>query len=151
MKIVAAIDSFSPVRDLDSLVVSNSSNSGIRQEKSFDAKYEEILKILEELRSSTREASVMGICSITADESRVPGYFYSGTIYNRLLSDNEIKVLEKGLDFAAMQRKINKPGLRFDFGEFCRRMRIKWHFRNEVKNLHFIINHLGILLKETHT
>ena len=36
-----------------------------------------------------------------------------------------------GLDFAPIQRKINKPELRSDFGEFCRRMRIKCHFRNE--------------------
>ena len=43
-------------------------------------------------------------------------------------SDNEIKVLEKGLDFAPTQRKINEPELRSDFGEFCHGTRIKWHF-----------------------
>ena len=48
-----------------------------------------------------------------------------------MLSDNEIKVLEKGLDFAPIQNKVNEPELRKDFNEFCRRMRIKWHFRNE--------------------
>ena len=41
------------------------------------------------------------------------------------------KVLEKGLDFAPIQNKVNEPELRKDFDEFCRRMRIKWHFRNE--------------------
>ena len=42
-----------------------------------------------------------------------------------------MKILEKGLDFALIQRKINEPELRKDFERFCRRMRIKWHFRDE--------------------
>ena len=77
----------------------------------------------------------MGMSSITADENRLTGYFCLNTIFNlsnRVLSDNEIKVLEKDLDFAPIQRRINEPELRSDFGEFCRRMRIKWSFRNEL-------------------
>ena len=27
---------------------------------------------------------------------------------------------------------MNEPELRRDFKEFCRHMRIKWHFRNEI-------------------
>ena len=50
---------------------------------------------------------------------------------NKVLSDTEIRVLEKGLDFAPIQNKLNEPELRKDFKEFCRRMRLKWHFRNE--------------------
>ena len=53
-------------------------------------------------------------------------------LYIYVLSDNEIRVLEKGLDFAPIQRKINEPKFRSDFGEFRRRVRIKWHFRNEL-------------------
>lgn len=45
-----------------------------------------------------------------------------------VLPEDEIKVLEKGLDFPHIQRKVNEPGLRQDFEEFCRRMRTKWHF-----------------------
>ena len=48
-----------------------------------------------------------------------------------MLSADEIQVLEKELDFAPIQRKFIEPELRQDFEEFCRRMRIKWHFRNE--------------------
>ena len=48
-----------------------------------------------------------------------------------VLSDNEINALAKDLDFEPVQRKINKPELRYDFGEFCRRMRTKWNFCNE--------------------
>ena len=49
----------------------------------------------------------------------------------KVLTETEIKILEKGLDFAPIQRKINEPGLRSDFEEFCRRVQVKWHFRNE--------------------
>ena len=54
--------------------------------------------------------------------------FVQETIFDlshRVLTDTEIKVLEKGLDFAPIQRKINEPELRRDFNEFCRRMRLK--------------------------
>ena len=54
------------------------------------------------------------------------GYFCSDTVFN--LSN---KVLTEGLDFAPIQRKVNEPELRQDFENFCRCMRIKWHFRNE--------------------
>ena len=61
------------------------------------------------------------------------GYFCSDTVFNlsnKVLTEDEIKVLEKGLDFAPIQRKVNEPELRQDFEDFCRRMMIKWHFRN---------------------
>ena len=62
------------------------------------------------------------------------GYFCSDTVFNlrnKVLTEEEIKVLEKGLDFDPIQRKVNEPELRQDFENFCRLMRIKWHFRNE--------------------
>ena len=89
-----------------------------------------MVRILEELHWSNSETSVMGFSSITADENKFTGYFCLDTIFNlsnRVLSDNEIKVLEKGLDFPPLQRKINEPKLR----GILRRMRIKWNFRNE--------------------
>ena len=47
------------------------------------------------------------------------------------MTDTEIRVLDKGFDFAPSQNKINQLELRTDFEDFCRRMRINWHFRNE--------------------
>ena len=44
----------------------------------------------------------------------------------------DVKVLEKGLDFAPIQKTLNQPELRKYFEEFSRVMRCKWHFRNEV-------------------
>ena len=90
------------------------------------------MDILEELQN-TNEILKESIVEMT-DNNRLKGYFCSDTIFNlshRVLSEVEIKVLEKGLDFAPIQRKINEPELRKDFEEFSRRMRIKWHFRNE--------------------
>ena len=61
--------------------------------------------------------------------------FCSDTVFNlssKVLMDTEINIHEQGLDFAPIQNKINQPELRKDFEEFCRRMRIKWYFRNEI-------------------
>ena len=54
------------------------------------------------------------------NEGRLVGYFWSNTVFNlssKVLTDIEIKVLEKGLDFAPIQNKINEPELRSDFEE----------------------------------
>ena len=67
-------------------------------------------------------------------ESRLTGQFCSATVYNlndRVLTDAEIKKLEKGLDFAPLQRKINEPELKQNFKDFCRSMRLKWYFWDE--------------------
>ena len=48
-----------------------------------------------------------------------------------MISEDEIKVLEKGLDFAPVRNKLNEPELRKGFDKFCQQMRAKWHFRNE--------------------
>ena len=61
-------------------------------------------------------------------DKRLKGYFCSDTVFNlsgRVLSESEIKVLEKGLDFAPFQKKVNEPELRRYFEEFSRRMRIQ--------------------------
>ena len=47
------------------------------------------------------------------------------------LSDAETRILEKGLDYAPIKRKINEPELRHKFNDFCRRMYLKWYFWDE--------------------
>ena len=93
----------------------------------------ELLEILEELQNSNEIISSDSSCDVIPDK-RLKGYFCSDTVFclsGRVLSESEIKILEKGLDFLPFQRKVNEPELRRDFEEFCRSMRIKWHFRNE--------------------
>ena len=68
------------------------------------------------------------------NKTRFSGYFCSDTVFNlsrRVLTEIEIKFLEKGLDYAPIQNKINKLELKQDFEEFCCKMHLKWHFRNE--------------------
>ena len=67
------------------------------------------------------------------NQSRLTSYFCSNTVNlsRKVLSDTEIKILEKGLDYAPIQNKVNEPELRQDFHEFYRKMRLKWYFRNE--------------------
>ena len=67
-------------------------------------------------------------------EGRLEWYFYSDTVFNlgrKILTDPEIRILEKELDFVSIQNKINEPELTTNFEEFCRRMRTRRHFRNE--------------------
>ena len=48
-------------------------------------------------------------------DKRLKGYFCSDIVFNlsgRVLSEYEIKVLEKGLDFVPFQRKVNEPELK---------------------------------------
>ena len=64
-------------------------------------------------------------------EGRISGYFFSDKLSHRVLTETEIKVLDKGLHYARIQKKINEPELRKDFSEFCLRMRNKRNLWNE--------------------
>ena len=81
----------------------------------------ELLEILEEFQNSNEIISSGSSCDVIPDK-RLKGYFCSDTVFNlsgRVLFESEIRVLEKGLDFAPFQRKVNEPELRKDFEEFC--------------------------------
>ena len=75
--------------------------------------------------------------NVTTIDNRFSCLFCSETIFNlsnQMLTDTEINVLGKGLDSTSTQKKLNEPELRSDFNKFCRRMRLKWHFRDESEN-----------------
>ena len=91
-----------------------------------------VLDILDELQN--HEPCISDIRTSGTRDERLQGHFCSDIVFNasnRVLSVNEIKVLEKCLDFAPIQQKINETDLRKDFEEFCRHMRTKCNFRNE--------------------
>ena len=48
----------------------------------------------------------------------------------KVLSEIEIQVLEKRLEFALIQQCINESELRKYFEDFSRRKRIRWNFRD---------------------
>ena len=81
---------------------------------------EELLKIKEEIQNAIK--------GNIGENDGLEDYFFSDTVFNL---SNRIEVLEKGLNFASNQRKINEFKLKKDFHEFCRRMRIKWNSGNE--------------------
>ena len=114
-------------------IASNFSNSFSKSGdlETFDTQDHEFLDILEEL--GTAEKATEHDVNVTS-LGRLRGRFCSDIIFNlshMVLSDAEINVLEKGLDFAPIQRKINEPELREYFEKFCHRMSVKWHFRND--------------------
>jgi len=68
----------------------------------------------------------------TLENGRLKGYFCSDVVFNlsnKVLTDTEISVLNKGLGFSPTPFSINEHKLRNDFNEFCRRIRCKWYFR----------------------
>ena len=65
---------------------------------------------------------------------RLECFSCSDSVFNlskKVLTETEIRVLEKGLGFAPAPTKINETELRTDFNKFARKMRCKWFFRNE--------------------
>ena len=69
----------------------------------------ELLEILEELKNSDENISSNSSCDVISNK-RLKGYFCSDTVFNlsgRVLFESEIKVLEKGLNFATFQRRVN--------------------------------------------
>ena len=76
-----------------------SSNVSLKIEsETFSMLDEELFEILEELQKPIK--------GTIGENDRLEGYFCSDTGFNlsdRVLSDSEIKLLEKGLDFAPIQ------------------------------------------------
>ena len=114
----------------NSAVFSNSSSSQISQNDAnvFSSQDEELLSILQDLQQNSSSEK-------NSSSKHIGRYFCSDKVFNlcsKALIDTEINILEKGLDFAPIQNKINQTELRKNFEEFCRRMRIKWYFRNDI-------------------
>ena len=77
-------------------------------------------------------SSEQTVCEIT--DQRYIGKFVSDNVVNlsgRILSSAEISLLSKGLKFAPTPTNINKNILKEELEIFGRKLRLKWHFRNE--------------------
>ena len=77
-----------------------------------------VLEILKELENNANANFTGCEHKYNTDNSRMKGYFCSDTVFNlgnKVLTEDEIKVLEKGLDFAPIQGKVSEPELRLDF------------------------------------
>ena len=88
-----------------------------------------------DLRNQEEFEQTPGIRESVTEAKRLKGYFCSKSVFNlskKVLTETEIRVLEKGLDFAPIQKSLNEPELRKYFEDFSRRIRCKWHFRKEL-------------------
>ena len=86
--------------------------------------------------SRMSEKNLEAKVSITED-GRLKQYFYSKTVLSlnkKTLTETEIRVLEKRLDIAPIQKTLNEPELRKDFEELSHSMRCNCNFRNEPTN-----------------
>ena len=72
-------------------------------------------------------------------ENRLKGNFVSKNVANlskRNFNDAEISLLTKGLNFVPTYNNIDKAKLKMELEDFGRMLRLKWHFRNENKDIH---------------
>ena len=75
-------------------------------------------------------------------------------ISRKVLTETEIRVLEKGLGFAPTPTGINESDLKRDFNKFSRKMRCKWYFeispqKTFQRNQPLMLNVTGIHVKVT--
>jgi len=112
-------------------------SSSINDSISLVTQDDELISVIGDLQNSVDDIQDIRNIEFDSYEGRIKGNFCSETVFNlskRDLTNTEIKVLDKGLDFAPIQNKINEPELRKDFESFARLMRIRWHFRNHADN-----------------
>ena len=72
--------------------------------------------------------------NIVYSGSRLKGKFVSPNVFNlskRQLSKSEISLLSKGLKFIPTPKSVNRVKLKEEVEVFGRKLRLKWHFRNE--------------------
>ena len=131
----------SPTNLCTDISVAQNTSSRVNISEGLDEDNNDVLKILNEFLNTSDEASVspnehrnrldtfmQQKNNFTTTDNRLSGYFCSETIFNlsnRMLTDTEISVLEKGLNSTPIEKKLNEPERRSDFNDFCRRMRLK--------------------------
>ena len=54
----------------------------------------------------------------------------------RTLTENEISLLPKGLNFITTWNKLDVARLKLELERFGRMLRLKWHFRNDKRDIH---------------
>ena len=72
--------------------------------------------------------------------------FVSDNVLNlskRVLSQAEISLLSKGLKFVPTPRSFDRAALKLDLEKFGRKLRLKWFFRNDQRELPMILLNLS--------
>ena len=68
------------------------------------------------------------------DNGRLEGIFVSENVFNlsnKLLNEHHISLLSKGLNFCPTPTCLNKGEIKDDLENFSRRMRLKYHFKDQ--------------------
>ena len=76
----------------------------------------------------------------TQPDERLEGKFVSKNVVNlskKILTEAEVSVLSKGLKFCPTAKEIDRAKIKEDLEEFGRRLRLKWHYRNEEDEFSF--------------
>lgn len=71
------------------------------------------------------------------DTGRLAGSFVGSNVFNlskRNLTEAEISVLLKGLDFCPVPIDFDKEQLKNAFADFARKLRSKWYFKDDVSD-----------------
>ena len=71
-------------------------------------------------------------------DGRLKGKFVSENVINlskRDLSENEISLLSKGLNFIPTCNKVDVARLKLKLEQFGRMLRLKWHFRDDIRDI----------------
>ena len=71
-------------------------------------------------------------------DGRLKGKFVSKNVINlskRNLSENEISLLSKGLNFIPTCNKVDVARLKLELEQFGRMFRLKWHFTNDKRDI----------------
>ena len=106
----------SPMLTVDSSIAMNHSEfctSEVKDEV-FNTQDREFLSVLGNLMDIDGPLHSQNKNVKMTAEGGIPGYFCSDTVFNlghRVLTETEIKVLEKHLGYAPIQKKINEPEL----------------------------------------
>ena len=71
-------------------------------------------------------------------DGRLKGKFVGENVINlskRDLSENEISLLSKGLNFIPTCNKVDVARLKMELEQFGRMLRLKWHFRDDKRDI----------------
>ena len=71
-------------------------------------------------------------------DGRLKGRFVSKNVINlskRNLTENEISLLSKGLNFIPTCNKVDIAKLKLELEQFGRMLRLKWHFRDDKRDM----------------
>ena len=138
---VSVRDSFETIEDLMSIrnmfVPANVTRRRRRNriEEDIPTEQRDDDRVEEEVSQSVTEDIVeTGPNESTMENERRSGKFVSNNVINlsgRVLTDNEISVLSKGLKFSPTPKELDRSQLKQDLEAFGRRLRLKWHFRDE--------------------